>query len=134
MLMVMLKRSIRLKDQVLLPNGDRVNVNLDVEAHLTELIQAQNGVILAAQELIKDTGNMDLRDKFYAKYRALLQIVLGRGGLERALAAYDGDFGELYSQLDGWIGAELAPRIREASAKRVERRKAAARKTLRRMK
>lgn len=131
--MVMLKRSIRLKDQVLLPNGDRVSVNLDVEAHLPELIRAQNGVILAAQELLKDIERADLRAKFYAEYRHLLQIVLGRGGLERALAAYDGDFGELYAQLDGWIGAELAPRVREASAKRVERRKAAARKTLRRM-
>lgn len=131
--MVMLKRSIRLKDQLLLPNGDRLNVNLDVEAHLSELIRAQNGVILAAQELVKDVERADLQYKFYEAYRELLQIVLGRGGLERALAAYDGDFGELYSQLDGWIGAELAPRIREASAKRVERRKAAARKTLRRM-
>ena len=135
--MLTLKRSIRLKDQILLPNGDRVNVDLDVEAHQMQLNKAWNDVILAAQDWMKDIRNAEneaLRRNFYAKYEALLRIVLGKGGLQRALAAYDGNIAELCTMLDSWVGTDVQQKIHEASAKLVERRKASARKQLRRRK
>ena len=71
-------------------------------------------------------------DPFLEAYRALLQIVLGRDGLRRALAACGGDLRAVCAQLDGPVGAALVPRIRAASARAVRRRKSEARRMLRR--
>lgn len=125
--MVMLKKNIRVKDNILLPNGERVKVDLDVQAHLRQLIAAQNDTILAAQEYVKDETSEDARKAFYTAFGNLLHVILG-AGFEKALAAFDGHVDELCTQLDEWVADEVAPRIAEASRAEMERRKKLARK------
>lgn len=131
--MVILKRSIRVKEQILLPNGDRITANIDVEANLPALIKLQNNVMAEAQKWTREPGDEQLQAAFYEAYRALLNKVLGAGNLKRALDAYDGQISEVCAQLDPWFGAEVTPKIREASEKRVRKRKESADRTLRKM-
>lgn len=120
--MVTLIRNIRLKDNILLPNGERVKVDLDVQSQLRRLIAAQNDTIIAAQEYAQDETSEEKRKTFYVAFGNLLHVILGKG-FETALAAYDGNADELCVQLDEWVADEVAPRIMEASKAELERRK-----------
>lgn len=122
--MLTLRRTRHLRAQLPLPGGERLDVDLDVAAHLPALIRAQNDLILTARA--PEGGS------FYEAYRALLRIALGPDGLNRALAACDGALPVLCAQLDGWVATALVPRIRAASADRVRRCRAQARRMLRR--
>lgn len=131
--MVIMKRSIRVKEQILLPNGDRITANIDVEANLPALIKLQNAVMLAAQKWVREPGEEQLQTAFHEAYYALIVKVLGSGNAKRALAAYDGQMDEMITQLDPWFGAEVTPKIREASEMRMHKRKQSAGRTLRKM-
>ena len=131
--MLRLKRNTRLKTMILLPNGERMKIDLDVTARLAELIRTQNDAILAAQEWVTDSENEGKRAAFYEeRYRKFLETILGKEGFAQALAAYDGHVDELCIQLDGWVGDEVAPLIREASRQEMERRKRLAKKLYKR--
>lgn len=128
--MLTLRRTRHLQAQLPLPGGERLDVDLDVAAHLPALIRAQNDLILTARA--PEGGSAESGDSFYEAYRALLRIALGPDGLNRALAACDGALPVLCAHLDGWVATALVPRIRAASADRVRRCRAQARRMLRR--
>ena len=130
--MIQLRRNIRLKDMILLPNGERVRVDLDVESHMADLIRAQNEATLAAQEWQKAPEDEEKRDAFYARFRIFLEAIIGKTNFETALAAYDGHVDELCGQLDQWAAEEVVPKIREASARKLADMKCMARKIARR--
>jgi hypothetical protein len=121
--MVTLRRNIRVKDTILLPNGERVKVEFDVQAHLRQVICAQDDTIQAAQAWKTDETSEEARSAFYTAFGNLLHLILGPWGFDTALKAYDGHVDELCGQLDEWVLDEVAPRIRAASQDEMERRK-----------
>lgn len=121
--MVTLRRNIRVKDTILLPNGERVKVDVDVQAKLRPLIAAQDDTILAAQAWKADETSEEARMAFFTAFGNLLHAIIGDKGYKTALAAFDGNVDELCQQLDEWVSDEVAPRIVEASRVEMERRK-----------
>ena len=126
--MVKLGNCIRVTDTILLPNGERVKVDCNVETNLQALIQTQNATIERVQMYQKDPTNEDARAALYRAFSAFLKAILGAKNYETALAAYDGRADELCEQLDEWAGEEVAPKIVEASKKRMEKNKRNARR------
>lgn len=120
--MVTLTRNIRVRDTILLPNGERVKVDFDMQAHLRQVVSAQDDTIQAAQAWKTDETSDEARGAFYTAFGNLLHLILGKD-FETALAAYDGHVDELCGQLDEWVLDEVSPRIREASDREMERRK-----------
>lgn len=129
--MVKLNRCIRVTDTILLPNGERIKVDCNVETNLKALIQTQNDTIERAQMYVKDTTNEDARAAFYRAFAGFIRVILGAKNYETALAAYDGRADELCEQLDEWAGNDVAPKIIEASRKRMEKNKRNARRVRR---
>lgn len=130
--MIQLRRNIRLKDMILLPNGERIRVDLDVEGRLKDLIRTQNEATLAAQEWQKAPEDEEKRAAFYARFRGFLETIIGREGFETALGAFDGHVDELCQQLDAWAAEDVVPKVREASARKAEEAKRLARRLGRR--
>jgi hypothetical protein len=126
--MVTLGRAIRIKDMILLPNGERIRVNVDVEANLLPLNAALCKCTAAAQDYVNSPQGEAERTAFYQAFADYVKAALGAANYEKALAAYDGEAEELCNQLDAWMGEEVAPRIAEASHKRLRMLQAKARK------
>ena len=126
--MVTLGRSIRVKDMLLLPNGERLRVDVDVEANLIPLNAALCMADKAAQEYIQSPRGEAEVAAFYAACADYVRAILGAKGYEKALAAYEGHGDELYNQLDEWLANEVAPKIVKASRKRLEKMQRIARR------
>lgn len=126
--MVTLGRSIRVKDMLLLPNGERLRVDVDVEANLIPLNAALRMANKAALEFMQSPKGETEIAAFYAACADYVRAVLGPSGYDKALAAYDGHADELYNQLDEWLADEVAPKIKLASEKRLEKMKRIARR------
>lgn len=117
--MVTLGRSIRVKDMLLLPNGERLRVDVDVEANLLPLNAALCTCTKAAQEFVNSPQGDAEKAVFYDAFTGYVRAVLGNAGYDKALAAYDGHADELCNQLNDWLAEEVAPKITQASHKRL---------------
>ena len=117
--MVTLKRNIRLKDNILLPNGERLRVDVDVEANLLPLNSALCMCTKAAQDFVQSPQGDAEKAVFYGAFTDYVRAVLGASGYDKALAAYDGHADELCNQLNDWLAEEVAPKITQASQKRL---------------
>lgn len=121
--MLKLQRALRYKEEIELPNGETISINLNVEEHAIEMIRAQNEVIKAAQEYAKERTE-DNKTLFYGAHMHLLAAVVGPENVRKMRHAYDGDDAELINIVDGWLANQILPLIFEAS-KRIRARKAA---------
>ena len=129
--MLTMRRSVRIQETLLLPNGERVRIDVDVEANLLPLNAALCKTTAAAQKFVEDPDSDGARAAFYGEFAGLVKALLGEAGYRKALEAYDGHAEELCEQLDEWIRDEVTPKITEASHRRAERLKATARKVRR---
>lgn len=120
-------RDVRYKSAIMLPDGNTVNVDLNVSAHLRELIRAQSAAILAAQNWMEDEEDDQLREVFYDRFTEFLTVILGKRNYDDALKAYDFHREELCRQFDHWAATEIIPKVHEASDLQVTRLKALSR-------
>ena len=119
--MLRLKRNVRVKDVIVLPNGKLLKVDFDVESNRFALVRAQTEAIRCATEWNKDPDDAAKQEAFTIAYSKVVQLVLTPAGYDIALDAYDGHVDELCGQLDGWIASEVMPKIEEASRRYAER-------------
>lgn len=116
-----LVRSLRVKDEILLPNGERLRVDLDVESCLPALIAGENNVIKAAFTWNKTPQDSGAREAFYAEYGKYLATILGRDALAQAVTAYDGHLDEFCEQVDAWVHEAVHVKLAAASQRKMER-------------
>lgn len=128
--MIQLRRSVRLKEEILLPNGERVNVNVDMEANAMKLNAALNDTIRAALAWQKEPESTALQDAFNAARQKYVHAILGDKAYEQACKAFDGDADELCTMLDAWLAERVHPLIVEASKRNLEKQQAQARKIM----
>lgn len=117
-----LKRAIRVTENIILPNGERIVVALDVEAKFHALNAARNEATRLAQIYVNDVENEEKRRAFYAAFAHFVEIILGPENYKKALAAYDGYAEELCNQLDEWASDTVCAKMAEASKAVVEKR------------
>ena len=110
-----LKRAIRVNESIILPNGVRILVSLDVEAKFHTLNAARNEATRLAQEYVNDIGNEDKMRAFYAAFAHFIEVILGPDNYKKALAAYDGHAEELCNQLNDWAADVVCAKMADAS-------------------
>lgn len=118
-------RDVRLKTTILLPDGNRIALNVNVSEKLREMVMAQTKAIQAADAWVKDPDNDELKDVFYERFSEFLTVIMGKRNFDEALIAYDLDRVELCRRFDKWASEEVVPLVRQASALEVEKRKRA---------
>ena len=121
--MMILRRALRIKEYIMLPNGDRIAVDVNVEANLAALNKLLNNVIKAAEHYARTPQDSGLQRAFNDALRGLLQRVLGSGNYKRLVDAYDGDANEAAGMMDAWIAEVLVPKMREAHERKAQDRK-----------
>ena len=118
-------RDVRLKTTILLPDGNRIALNVNVSEKLREMVIAQTKAMQAADAWVKDPDNDELKDVFYERFSESLTVIMGKRNFDEALIAYDLDRVELCRRFDKWASEEVVPLVRQASALEVEKRKRA---------
>lgn len=118
-------RDVRLKTTILLPDGNRIALNVNVSEKLREMVIAQTKAMQAADAWVKDPDNDELKDVFYERFSEFLTVIMGKRNFDEALIAYDLDRVELCRRFDKWASEEVVPLVRQASALEVEKRKRA---------
>lgn len=118
--MFILKRALRVKDEIELPDGSTISIDFDVETNLRQAVSGEADVIKANLEWKQDMQSDDARMAFFEKYRKLLMLIVGKENIKKLLEAYDGHIDEVCSQMDDWYMQRVRPVIVEASARRRE--------------
>ena len=118
-------RDVRLKTTILLPDGNRIALNVNISEKLREMVIAQTKAMQAADAWVKDPDNDELKDVFYERFSEFLTVIMGKRNFDEALIAYDLDRVELCRRFDKWASEEVVPLVRQASALEVEKRKRA---------
>jgi hypothetical protein len=128
--MRILRRAVRIREHFMLPNGDRLAVDVNVEADIVALNRLLNNVLKAAEHYGRDPQDTGLQRAFNDALRGLLQRVLGSGNYKRMVDAYDGDAVEAAGMMDAWIAEVLVPKMREVHERKAQDRKREGAKTL----
>lgn len=126
--MLKLRRSIRVRENILLPNGKWLRVDLDVEAHRYELVRAQGDALKAAMALQKAPTDAAVQQAFQDAFIAFVKTVITPAGFDIALEAYEGKADELCMQLDEWITTIVMPKVEQASEEYAKKQKRVKRK------
>ena len=87
--MLTLRRNVRIQETILLPNGERVRIDVDVEAKLLPLNAALCKTTAAAQKFVEAPDSDGARAAFYGEFAGLVKALLGEAGYRKALEAYD---------------------------------------------